>query len=355
MTSVNTQQRETTTCQQNHKNVNDSFVPSDDEEENWSGPPLIQDGSPHEINKSTRSVLSETSLNDSLNNSDNYDIFGEVKALRDINRKRPIIGYLNINSVRYKFSELRQIFDDKLVDIFAIAETKIDNSFNDNMFSIEGYKMDRRDRNRYGGGIMTFVRADLPIKRRPDLECQTIETVCFELELCKRKWGILCTYRSPSTPDKTFNDEISTVLNKMYINFDHVIIFSDLNYDMLNSDKCKPINNLISSFNLTNLIQKPTCFTKNGTPSLIDIILTNSCNLLCNTKIVNCSISDCHCMILTTLKEQVHLIERKKVNFRSYKNFNEDIFEKDLSCVPFHVAHIFDDIDDICWANLIFI
>ena len=92
-------------------------------------------------------------------------------------------------------------------------------------------------------------------------------------------------------------------------------------------------------------------FSKIGTPSLIDIILTNSSNLLCNTKIVNCSISDCHCMILTTLKEQVNLIERKKVNFRSYKNFNEDIFEEDLARVPFHIAHVFDDIDDIYWAN----
>ena len=119
----------------------------------------------------------------------------------------------------------------------------------------------------------------------------------------------------------------------------------------MKTEKRKPIDNLIASFNLTNLIQKPTCFTKIGTPSLIDIILTNSSNLLCNTKVVNCSISDCHCMILTSLKEQVNLIERKKVNFRSYKNFNEHIFEEDLSHVPFHIAHIFDDVDDIYWAN----
>ena len=120
---------------------------------------------------------------------------------------------------------------------------------------------------------------------------------------------------------------------------------------MLNCDKRKPIDSLIETFNLTNLVQNPTCFTKNSTPSLIDVILTNSSNLLCNTKVVNCSISDCHSMIFTTLKEHMNTIDRKKVLFRSYKNFNEESFEDDLTKVPFHIAHIFDDVDDIYWAT----
>ena len=150
LTAVISEQRETTTCQHDYQNINDSFVPSDDDEENWSDPPLIQDGSPHEINISSNSTFSESSSNLSIKESVDYDIFGEVKALRNINRKRPVIGYLNINSVRYKFTELRQIFDDKLVDIFTISETKIDNSFCDNIFSVEGYNMERRERNKHG-------------------------------------------------------------------------------------------------------------------------------------------------------------------------------------------------------------
>ena len=34
-----------------------------------------------------------------------------------------------------------------------------------------------------------------------------------------------------------------------------------------------------------------------------------------------------------------------------YKNFNEDEFNQELSQVPFHIAHIFDDMDDIYWAH----
>ena len=35
---------------------------------------------------------------------------------------------------------------------------------------------------------------------------------------------------------------------------------------------------------------------------------------------------------------------------RCFKSFNEEAFNKDLERVPFNVAHIFDDVDDICWA-----
>jgi len=48
---------------------------------------------------------------------------------------------------------------------------------------------ERRDRTLRGGGILTFVRADLHIWRRIDLECKNLETLCFELNMNKRKGG----------------------------------------------------------------------------------------------------------------------------------------------------------------------
>ena len=56
-------------------------------------------------------------------------------------------------------------------------------------------------------------------------------------------------------------------------------------------------------------------------------------------------------MIATSLKESCNPVEKKKVTFRSYKNFSEAELNDELSQVPFHVAHIFDDVDDIYWAH----
>ena len=41
----------------------------------------------------------------------------------------------------------------------------------------------------------------------------------------------------------------------------------------------------------------------------------------------------------------------RKIFYRSYKHFCEADYLTDLSFAPFHVADIFDDIDDIAWFS----
>ena len=82
----------------------------------------------------------------------------------------------------------------------------------------------------------------------------------------------------------------------------------------------------------------------------LDMIMTNSPNFLCNTINFNCGLSDCHNMVATTFKENTVSTKRQKVNFRSYKNFQEAEFIQDLHRVPFHISTMFDDADDCYWA-----
>ena len=119
---------------------------------------------------------------------------------------------------------------------------------------------------------------------------------------------------------------------------------------MLNSTKSKLITNIMDNFNLVNLIDKPTCFKNLDKPTLIDVILTNSSSLLCNSSVISSSISDCHSMVFTSLKEQVNTVSKKKIQFRSYKNFDENAFNTELDKVPFQVAFTFKDVDDTYWA-----
>ena len=55
-------------------------------------------------------------------------------------------------------------------------------------------------------------------------------------------------------------------------------------------------------------------------------------------------------MIGTVFKENSISNKRQKVTFRSYKNFCEADFVRDLQRAPLHIAGIFDDIDDSYWA-----
>jgi len=123
----------------------------------------------------------------------------------------------------------------------------------------------------------------------------------------------------------------------MLLNFDHV-------FDTLTPSKSKPLKHILETFCMTNLVNKPTCYTKNGNPSCIGVILTNPPKLFCNTTVINC-------LVVSSLREQQPITKNKQAIFRSYKNFDEYDFNKDLSRVPFHVAHIFDDVDDIYYVH----
>ena len=80
------------------------------------------------------------------------------------NNDRLIIGHLNINFIENKFEALASLVKDKL-DIIMVSETKIDKSFPESQFIIVGYsKPFRRDRNSHGGGLLIYIRDDIPCK-----------------------------------------------------------------------------------------------------------------------------------------------------------------------------------------------
>ena len=75
-----------------------------------------------------------------------------------------VIEHLNINPLANKFDDLTLIIKDKL-DILVLVETKLDDSYTETQFLIEGYKKPYRiDRNCNGGGVMIYVRKDIPSK-----------------------------------------------------------------------------------------------------------------------------------------------------------------------------------------------
>ena len=78
----------------------------------------------------------------------------ELKQLRNQNPHRIIIGHLNINSIRNKFESLVTFVGNNL-DILMISETKIDDTFPESQFLIEGFsKPFRLDRTAKDGGIL---------------------------------------------------------------------------------------------------------------------------------------------------------------------------------------------------------
>ena len=104
-----------------------------------------------------------------------------------------IFAHLNIDFIRNKFELLSlQIIGN--VDVLMISQTKIDDSFPVGQFLIEGFCTPYRlDRNSKGGGILLYVREDIP-SNLITVDISPIESFYVELNLRNNKWLINCSY-----------------------------------------------------------------------------------------------------------------------------------------------------------------
>ena len=111
-----------------------------------------------------------------------------------------MIGYININSLKEKAIPLREALSNAPIDVLCVDETKLDSSFQDHQFKIEGYQFPpfRRDRNSKGAGKLVYLREGFIVKRIPKFETEKAKTICIEITIAKKKWCNLFAYRPPN-------------------------------------------------------------------------------------------------------------------------------------------------------------
>ena len=155
--------------------------------------------------------------------------------MRIKNVNNVIIGTLNINSLAPKFEQLEEIVG-KSLDILTIQETKLDDSFPTQQFILNGYSEPYRlDRNREGGGVLIYVREDIPSKQLTKHKfSKYVEGLLVEINLRKTKLLFFGGYRSEHTDfgltKEDFLSQLTFALDK-YSNYDKVLLAGDFNID----------------------------------------------------------------------------------------------------------------------------
>ena len=115
-----------------------------------------------------------------------------------------------MNSISGKFEQLKLLVPGN-IDVLVITETKLDDTFPTAQFSIDGFSIPyRQDRNKNGGGILIYVREDIPNKILTKHNFPSgIEGIFVEINLRKMKWLLLGTYHPPSQSDQYYYDTIN--------------------------------------------------------------------------------------------------------------------------------------------------
>ena len=90
--------------------------------------------------------MSESTINPNVSIGDKIIDLDNMHELKVKFRNNPLVSYLNINHLRNKIVDLRPIVQDLEPTVLAIAETKLNHTFSNTQFQIDGYYCPREYR-----------------------------------------------------------------------------------------------------------------------------------------------------------------------------------------------------------------
>ena len=266
---------------------------------------------------STENILNTNTSNEAKNENN------LLKNLRLKNTNKVIIGHININSLRNKFELLTEMVRDK-VDLRMISETKLDSSFPNAQFYLKSYsKPYRLDRNSKGGGIILYVREDIPSKLI-NSSCidRDKEYFLVELKIRKQKWLIICNYNPHKTMIKGYLEYISKEIDSDSSKYDNFLLLGDFNSEPTE----EATKSLCQIYNFKNLLDKPTCYKNPTNPSCVDLIITNNPRSYQSSCTFETWLSHLNKMTLAVLQSSFAKQKPRVLNYRNYKFFNNTLF-----------------------------
>ena len=136
-----------------------------------------------------------------------------------------------------------------------VSETKVDDSFPIGNFLIHGVSPHNRlDRDSKGGGIMLYIREDVPSNLLAT-DKEPIESLYVELNLRNKKYLISCSYNPHKTMIKNHLATLSNFLDLYSSKYKKMLILGDFNVGIDEPH----MKSFCVTYNLKNLIKKPTC------------------------------------------------------------------------------------------------
>ena len=162
------------------------------------------------------------------------------------------------------------------LDLLLVSETKLDDSFPTAQFLMSGFcKPYRLDRYSNGGGLMLYIREDIPshllIEYKPP---KNVECLFVEINIRRKKWLRCCS----SNP---YKNNISNLLHHMSKGLDvclkhyNLLILGDLNSDL--KDGCL---NAFSNVNNLKSLKKNRLDLKTRTPIMHRFVSYESLKIL---------------------------------------------------------------------------
>ena len=194
--------------------------------------------------------------------------------------KLPSFYLINARSLLPKMDELSLLLNMHPLEVVAITESWLTNEIIDELVLINGYNTFRKDRmHGRGGGVCAFVSADIPCKRRQDLEDPSFECMWVWLRpvrLPRKISGLICAilYNPPDTPLSKQKDLVKYMVDKL----DEIrTMHPDCGIVLLGDFNRLDICDLLIHHNLKQIVRTPT-----RGEHVLDLIVTTYTNYITN-------------------------------------------------------------------------
>ena len=262
----------------------------------------------------------------------------EIKDMKGLK-----IAHLNCVSLLKYFDEIKQFILRTNIDTLTLSETHLSSDIDDGELNVPGYCLVRRDRNRHGGGLATYVKNDIQFVNRHDLiPFGNLEMTIVEIKQTKSKPVLVINwYRPPNSKVEVF-DSFEAVINKIdSLNVDYIVL-GDMNCDALCSKKSwqtTKLYDVMDSFNCTQLINQYTRVTET-TASAVDLIFTNCPDKCSSSGVFEISLSD-HYMIYCVLGKSSNSTEdsHKYKSNRDFRRFDPHEFISEISGISWDTVY----------------
>ena len=243
---------------------------------------------------------------------------------------------LNIFTLLKHLDELRVLAEQHEPDILAINETEIDTDIDDQEILIDGYHVERLDRNKFGSGVAIYMRKGIDYKVRNDLMIYDLESISVDVKIGMHKPFIVTSLCSPNHTVEYFN-KLESLIANIDLEKRESILIGDTNCDFLKpTNYTAHLKRLIKTYSLTQLIKEPTR-TTHTTQTIIDHIITNRPERVYESGVIPCGTSD-HDLIFMTkkIRSPKSKFAPRIINIRNQKRFDLRAFQHDiLNNIPF--------------------
>ena len=102
-------------------------------------------------------------------------------------------------------------------------------------FEINGFKIFRCDRNRYGDDLILYAHEGIRCKPlKTQLFDPNIEIIGLEFHQIKWKWLFVGTYKPPVINDLEFTNKLIKILNHLSSKYENLTVIGDLNMSIEN-------------------------------------------------------------------------------------------------------------------------